>query len=61
MTNEGRVLTNAHVVYKCASIRVTMENQDTSAGYVLAHDTTNDLAVVKTTLKPTKVAALKTS
>jgi S1-C subfamily serine protease len=55
------VLINAHVVEKCASIRVTTDDQDTSEGFVLDRDTTNDLAVVKATLKPTKVAALRMS
>jgi serine protease Do len=34
---------------------------DRAARRILANDKTNDLAVVKTTLKPTKVAALKMS
>jgi serine protease Do len=61
VTNKGHVLTNAHVVEECASIRVTTDERNTSQGFVLAQDTINDLAVVETTLKPTKVAALRTS
>jgi serine protease Do len=61
VTNKGHVLTNAHVVEECASIRVTTDERNTSQGFVLAQDTINDLAVVETTLKPTKVAALRPS
>jgi serine protease Do len=61
VTNKGHVLTNAHVVEECASIRVTTDERDSSQGVVLAQDIINDLAVVETTLKPTKVAALRPS
>lgn len=59
---EGFVLTNAHVVDGCSAIHVTAaENSSGSEAQVVARDVSNDLAVLKTTLKPTKFAAFRTS
>ncbi|RFB78918.1 serine protease [Methylovirgula sp. 4M-Z18] len=56
---DGNVLTNAHVIEGCSTITVTSEPGTSSPGQVIARDMTNDLAVLKTTLKPGKVAGLR--
>ena len=56
---EGHVLTNAHVVDRCSSINVKTENGDVVSGRVLAKDTTNDLALLRTPLSPSRVAGVR--
>ena len=53
----GHVLTNNHVIEKCSSIRVFMEQAEPVAAREIARDTTNDLALLSTGLKPPGVAA----
>ena len=58
---DGDLLTNAHVVDGCSTITVTSEPGTSASGQVIARDIANDLAVLKTTLKPAKIAALRSS
>jgi len=59
VSRDGHVLTNAHVVDRCSSINVKAENGDLVSGRVLAKDTTNDLALLRTALRPSKVAGVR--
>jgi S1-C subfamily serine protease len=56
---DGHVLTNAHVVERCSTINVKADNGDVVSGRVLAKDTTNDLALLRTALRPSKVAGVR--
>jgi serine protease Do len=47
----GEVLTNAHVVADCKSIKVTFANGSPEAATLVARDEKNDLAVVRTKRK----------
>jgi S1-C subfamily serine protease len=55
----GDVVTNAHVVENCASIAVARGQIATAGASLVARDGANDLAVLKTTLKPEKVAGIR--
>ncbi|MCB8819549.1 serine protease [Microvirga rosea] len=59
VSQDGHILTNAHVVDNCSSIGVKTENGDMASGRVLAQDKANDLALLKVSLKPSKVAAFR--
>ena len=59
VTNEGQLVTNAHVVKDCLDIRVGMGQGDFEAGKLVAKDPTNDLALLKVNAKPARVAALR--
>jgi serine protease Do len=59
VSQHGHILTNAHVVDSCSSIKVKADNGDIVQGSVLAQDKANDLAVLRTSLKPAKVAAFR--
>jgi S1-C subfamily serine protease len=56
-SNNGMVLTNNHVINDCSSIRVFMDSSAAAEARAIARDTTNDLALLSTTLKPSRVAA----
>jgi serine protease Do len=55
----GDVVTNAHVVENCASIAVAKDQIATAGASLVARDAANDLAVLKTTLKPERVASIR--
>src|SRR5208283_3873320 len=59
VTNEGHVITNAHVVRDCSEIRVGPGQGTFESGRLVAKDTTNDLALVKVDAKPAGVGALR--
>ena len=59
MTNEGHLVTNAHVVKDCSDIRVGMGQGNFEAGQLVAKDPANDLALVKVNAKPARVGALR--
>ena len=61
INSDGYVLTNAHVVENCASIRVTADQSAASEATLVARDVTNDLAVLRTAIKPAKAAGLRSS
>lgn len=58
ITPTGLVLTNAHVVDRCRQITISA-GQQTTAGWLLGHDATNDLALLATGVRPHAVAALR--
>jgi serine protease Do len=59
LTNEGLIITNAHVVNDCSEIRVGMGQGEFEIGRVVAKDKANDLALVKVDAKPPRVGALR--
>jgi S1-C subfamily serine protease len=58
---DGAVVTNAHVVEDCLSIRVTSDQGATSVAKVVARDARNDLALLGTGLTTRKTAAFRAS
>ena len=61
VTEQGHVLTNAHVIKGCAEPKAFTSNGSVFAGRVLAKDERNDLAVLTTALRPTVVARFRTA
>lgn len=59
VTKSGHVVTNHHVVKGCSTIGVFSGDQPAVEGRLLGSDETNDLAVLKTEIKPQKVASLR--
>jgi S1-C subfamily serine protease len=59
VTNSGHVVTNHHVVNGCSTIAVFSGDQPAAEGRLVGSDETNDLAVLKTDLKPPKVASIR--
>ena len=59
VNSDGIVLTNAHVVNDCKNIQLTADGKSSSETQILAKDAVNDLAVLKTTLKPQRVASFR--
>ncbi len=61
VNSDGYLVTNAHVIENCTSIRITADRGTATEADVVARDVTNDLAVLRTTLKLDKVAAIRTN
>ncbi|WP_210210417.1 S1C family serine protease [Methylovirgula sp. 4M-Z18] len=59
VTSEGHVLTNAHVVKDCKGDIQIRAAAGAATGQVLASDKVNDLAVLKTSLKPAQIAKFR--
>ena len=59
VTNDGHLITNAHVVKDCLEIRVGIGSGNFEVGSLVAKDLTNDLALLKVNAKPSKVGALR--
>jgi S1-C subfamily serine protease len=59
VTISGHIVTNHHVVKDCATIAVFSGDQPAAEGRLIGSDETNDLAVLKTDLKPQKVANIR--
>jgi len=59
VTNEGAIVTNAHVVKDCVEIQVGVGQGNFETGRLVAKDTTNDLALLKVNAKPARVGALR--
>jgi len=57
--HDGTVLTNAHVVESCRSISVTPSDGQEVPASLLAKNTTDDLAVLKTSLRGDEVARFR--
>jgi S1-C subfamily serine protease len=55
----GHVVTNHHVIGQCSSVKVIPVGGTASPATVIAKDKTNDLAILKTSLTPTQVPALR--
>jgi len=59
VTEKGHVVTNNHVVEQCSTIKVAIPGSPDTTAYLVARDKTNDLAVLKSTLAPSVVPALR--
>jgi serine protease Do len=59
VSNDGHVLTNSHVIEDCSTISVFMGQMKPVDARKIARDTTNDLALLSTSLRPPVVAALR--
>jgi serine protease Do len=59
VTQDGTLVTNAHVVDGCLQVHVKASDGTFSDGRVVARDTANDLAIVKTDKTVSKIAALR--
>ncbi len=59
VSEDGHLVTNAHVVKDCSSIAVKTDDGAVQAAVVLATDATNDLTLLKLAKKPARVAALR--
>jgi S1-C subfamily serine protease len=57
---EGHIVTNAHVIEDCDISQVTSGVSPTVPARVLARDPTNDLALLKSELRPKTFASLRT-
>jgi serine protease Do len=59
VSSEGHIVTNSHVVKDCSSVRVTFGLAPNMAGRIMAHDTANDLALIKVATHTTAYASLR--
>jgi S1-C subfamily serine protease len=60
VSTDGHVLTNSHVVEACTKgLLVSVEGQQPSSAYLVKADTTNDLALLKTSISPAHVASFR--
>jgi S1-C subfamily serine protease len=59
VNRDGYVLTNDHVVGECSAVAVVPDRGEPTIGRVVARDQANDLAILKTDIKPAKVAAFR--
>jgi len=60
VTREGHVVTNNHVIEGCASVQIKPSNGSPLPARILARDTNNDLALLKSDYTTDKVAAVRT-
>ena len=56
----GHVATNHHVIDDCTTIKVFPVNAPATTAHIVARDKTNDLAILKTSIEPIVVPALRT-
>jgi serine protease Do len=59
INGDGSVLTNAHVVEGCEFVDIAADLYSPSRSQVVARDQINDLALVKTQLKPNRIGVLR--
>ncbi len=59
VTNDGRVITNAHVVRDCSEIHVGTGEENFVDAHLVAQDTTNDLALLKVEFNSSHIASLR--
>ena len=59
ITRDGRILTSAHVVRGCTTVTAGLPGSPMQTVHVAATDTTNDLALLISDLRPLQVPALK--
>jgi hypothetical protein len=60
VAEDGAILTNSHVVSRCVSIKVGQPGQPMEAAQVVGRDPINDLALLRSSLKPPSAPALRT-
>jgi len=59
VSDSGHVLTNHHVIDSCTVLKVSTVSGQEATARIIAKDKTNDLAILKTTLSPAVVPALR--
>jgi S1-C subfamily serine protease len=59
ITDDGSILTNAHVIKDCSEIKVEIKPGTFVTATASARDATNDLALLKVNARPDEVAALR--
>jgi hypothetical protein len=59
VAKDGYVVTNAHVVEGCENPNIATGHPPVSVGRVLARDTVNDLALIKTDIRPSAIGTLR--
>ena len=59
VSNDGHIVTNNHVIEGCKAIDVTPVGGRATSAYVVSRDKTNDLAIIKTTMPPTVLPAIR--
>ena len=59
VSNDGHIVTNNHVIEGCKAIEVTPVGSRATSAYVVSRDKTNDLAIIKTTMPPTVLPAIR--
>ena len=59
ITQQGHILTNAHVVENCTSVVIQQQGAGASTVPIVAVDKQNDLALLRTETHPTAIAALR--
>jgi S1-C subfamily serine protease len=57
---EGHILTNNHVVKECRKITLNQVGQTTRDASLIATDSVNDLALIKSSIKPNLIPGLRT-
>jgi S1-C subfamily serine protease len=60
ISSKGYLLTNNHVVKDCSAVEIEQSEHPRQRVVVVATDKTNDLALLKSAIIPTAVAALRT-
>lgn len=60
VSSNGHVVTNHHVIDGCTNVTVTAVGSQKVAAQIVTKDKTNDLAILKTSINPTTVPALRT-
>jgi S1-C subfamily serine protease len=61
VTEEGHILTNSHVLRGCTRTTIISAGSVTTSGRVVANDSTNDLAILVSSVKPAVVPAFRSS
>ncbi len=61
VSQQGHILTNNHVVESCGNLAIERAGHSRVHGTALARDKANDLAVLKTGIKPENVTSLRTN
>lgn len=61
VSQQGHILTNNHVVESCGNLAIERAGHPRVHGTALARDKANDLAVLKTGIKPENVTSLRTN
>src|SRR5262245_31705569 len=59
VSSDGHVLTNHHVVKDCSNVKVEQAGSEAIAATIVARDVSNDLALLRTSNKPTVVPAFR--
>jgi len=59
VSSAGHIITNHHVIEDCKKVKVSFKGKDIDAK-ILAADTMNDLAIIKSDLKPTRIYPVAT-